>query len=363
MYAPSEVDPDDVLNIPDGSEAEASHERLVSATSQHVLSPLRLATWNVAGARAKRVKLLISSELDFDVLALQEHPKQKATGWQLLKGEVFHGLLHQNYLMYRSVMLLYNRKKFHLLGRRASERGIWAKLQHIEQERSCGWGASICLTMRPGMRRNAFCMSSLRRPQEKADTCIVLGDMNTQFRWTVHEGICNPSVVCTRWSDLRQGVAAKGYSQLPPPPHQASAPTFHSRKQNVTNAQIDDAFAKGFKGCLDIQEGSRVEVGSDHDRVAISGTLSGQGVQRPRVRAGGPLRVVREPPPTTDVAADNLTAVAKKCCRPASLGRSFVLAQQLKRFVKWPSMEGMLTRGRRTLLSCRMRRTSGRETE
>ena len=42
--------------------------------------------------------------------------------------------------------------------------------------------------------------------------------------------------------------------------------------QLTSNVWIDGAFAKGFTGCLDIQEGSRVEVGSDHDRVAISGT-------------------------------------------------------------------------------------------
>ena len=235
VYAPSEVDPDDVLNIPDGS--EASHERLVPATSQHVLSPLRLATWNVAGARAKRVKLLISSELDFDVLALQEHPEQKATGWQLLKGEVFHGLLYQNYLMYRSVMLLYNRRKFHLLGRRASERGIWANLQRIDTGKKL-WVGSLHLPNNESRDETQRLLHEfLKAPPGKADTCMVLGDMNTQFRWTVHEGICSLSVVCTRWSDLWQGVAAKGYSQLPPPPHQASAPTFHSRKQNVTNAQ------------------------------------------------------------------------------------------------------------------------------
>ena len=60
-------------------------------------------------------------------------------------------------------------------------------------------------------------------------------------------------------------------------------------------------------------------------------------MQRPRVRAGGPLRVVREPPPTTDVTADNLTAVAKKCCRPASLGGKFrasPAAQTLREMAK-----------------------------
>ena len=40
---------------------------------------------------AKRVKTLVSQELDAEVIALQECPKQEA-GWQLVKGETWADL-------------------------------------------------------------------------------------------------------------------------------------------------------------------------------------------------------------------------------------------------------------------------------
>ena len=49
----------------------------------------------------------------------------------------------------------------------------------------------------------------------------------------------------------------------------------------------------------------------------------GPGKPTQRVRAGGPMRVISTPPPVQEVTAETLAALAKKHCRPASLGAPF----------------------------------------
>ena len=232
VYAPSDVDPEEVLHVPDDTPSQLDYglpphlEHLNSSSALKAVSMLKLSSWNVAGIDAKRVKTLISADLDVDVVALQEYPKMPA-GWHHIKGERFNGLLFQNYYMYRAVGILFDAKKFHLRGRRSSERGAWVQLQHVETSKVI-WIGSIHLPNSEGREACRRLLHQLLSQLPKGATGAVLGDFNTQFRWTVSGSACVPGVVSGKWSDLRQCMAEYGFQQTSPPQHQAAAPTFHS---------------------------------------------------------------------------------------------------------------------------------------
>ena len=172
VYAPSDVEPEEVLNIPEDSlpqqeprgmdRSPPSQEHLDVDATCRAVSALKLASWNVAGINAKKVKTLISADVDADVIALQEYPKMDA-GWHHLKGDRYHGLLFQNYYMYRAVGVLFDAKKFHLRGRKSSERGAWVKLQHVETSKMV-WIGSVHLPNSEGYLINS-CVSYLQMLQ------------------------------------------------------------------------------------------------------------------------------------------------------------------------------------------------------
>ena len=313
VYAPSDVDPNDVLNVPDSC---PSQERLDAEAM------LRLHTWNVAGMSAKRVKTLVSQELGAEVIALQEYPKQEA-GWQLVKGETYHGLIHQNYFMYRAVAIFYRVGVFHLVGRGASERGMWARLKHVETSKEVWIGCLHLPNNQPRDEIQRLLQQFMRVKSEPGSTGAVLGDFNTQFKWSVMENMCVPSVIGTRWADLRQIMPEHGFQQTPPQPHQAATPTFHSRKANTSSTQIDGCFVQGLNCVMSVAEDSRIQVGTDHDRVEMQGVLKGKRARQKRMMGGGPMRVVASPPPVDFVDQQTLEELASKRCKPATLGAKF----------------------------------------
>ena len=319
VYAPSDVDPDEVLNVPDSC---PSQERLDVDPLTSTESMLRLHTWNVAGMSAKRVKTLVSQELDAEVVALQEYPKQEA-GWQLVKGETYHGLIHQNYFMYRAVAIFYRADAFHLLGRGASERGIWASLRHIETSKEISVGCLHLPNNQPRDEIQRVLQQFMHVQPTQGAAGAVLGDFNTQFKWSVEENVCVPSIIGTRWSDLRQIMSEHGFRQASPPSQQAATPTFHSRKANTASTQIDGCFVRNLVCTLNIAEGSRAQVGTDHDRVEMQGLLKGKRARRKGVTRGGPMRVVAPPPPVEAIDQKILEDLALKYCKPASLGAKF----------------------------------------
>ena len=319
VYAPSDVDPNEVLNVPDSCPSQECLDAGVEAPTEALL---RLHTWNVAGMSAKRVKTLVSQELDAEVIALQEYPKQEA-GWQLVKGETYNGLIHQNYFMYRAVAIFYRVGVFHLLGRGASERGIWARLKHVATSKEVWIGCLRLPNNQPRDEIQRLLQQFMHAKAELGSVGAVLGDFNTQFKWSETENLCVPGVISARWADLRQIMSEHGFQQTPPPPHQAATPTFHSRKANTSSTQIDGCFVKGLKCAMNVAEGSRIQVGTDHDRVEMQGVIKGKGVRRKLTRGGGPMRVVASPPPVDTVDQQTLEALARKHCKPASLGAKF----------------------------------------
>ena len=90
----------------------------------------------------------------------------------------------------------------------------------------------------------------------------------------------------------------------------------------MASTQIDGCFTKGFVGKMEIAEESRVQVGTDHDRVEVVATLVGKR-NKPKTKRGGPTRVVSAPAPVQTVDQRTLEKLAHKHCRPASLGEKF----------------------------------------
>ena len=99
---------------------------------ENVMVPVKVGSSNLAGAFTKAVKAVLTHALDYDVVTCQEYAKQKEAGWQLLKGDDFHGVVHQNYIMYRSLAIFYRKSKFQLFKRRQTERRLWVQLKHVE---------------------------------------------------------------------------------------------------------------------------------------------------------------------------------------------------------------------------------------
>ena len=320
VYAPSDVDPEDILYIPDDS---CPNQERLEADSQSMTSvSLQLHSWNVAGMSAKNVKMLVSHELHADVIGLQEYPKQNA-GWQMVTGEVYSGLIYQNYFMYRAVSILYKNKTFHLLGRKSSERGMWVHLRHVQTSQSLWIGCIHVPNSEPRDEIRRLLHQFMSEIPPRAGVGSVLGDFNTHFNWSVQDGVCVPRIVSSRWADLRQAMSEFGFRQVPPQPEQADTPTFHSRKGNVARTQIDGGFVKGLECQLQIREGSRAQAGTDHDRVELLGVLKGKPSNKLASRRGGPMRVVQPPPPVETIDQQTLEHIASRHCKPASLGDRF----------------------------------------
>ena len=230
---------------------------------------VRCASWNVAGTNSTTIKLIFDALVQCDVVAVQEYPKQDV-GWKSVEGDVFRGLVHQNHLMYRGVGIFYNASKFQLLGRRGTHRGMWVQLKHVRSGEVL-WVGSIHLpnseTRDEILRMTKDVLAALPKTACRA---VLLGDFNIQFSWQdTREGVL-PGGMTAKWAGVRQLAADAGFQQIPPGPPQVATPTFHSRKGNVACAQIDGALLRGdTKHELRIREGSRHEVGTDHDRIEV----------------------------------------------------------------------------------------------
>ena len=233
------------------------------------------------------------------------------------------GLIYQNYFTCRAVAIFYRVGAFHLLGRGASERGVWARLRHVDTSKEVWIGCLHLPNNQPRDEIQRLLQQFMRVKSKQGSTGAVLWDFNTQFRWSVTEHTCVPGIIGSWWADLRQIMSEHGFQQTPPPLRQAATPTFHSRKANTSSAQIDGCFVQGLACALNIAEDSRVQVGTDHDRVEMQGVLRGKRAKQGRMARGGPMRVVASPPPLKSVDQPTLEALAYKHCKPASLGAKF----------------------------------------
>ena len=153
------------------------------------------------------------------------------------------------------------------------------------------------------------------------DQAFAMGDFKTQFKWAEVAGRVVSGEMSAKWGDLRRIAMDAGFDQLTPGVEQLHIPTFHSRKGNVTNTQIDGGFVSNTPvGLLRVETESRREVGTDHDRVGVQGWVTGAAPER--VVVGGP-RVTGVAPDIPEVSHGVLVELARHRTKPASLGPKF----------------------------------------
>ena len=256
-----------------------------------------LSSWNLAGASKKKVADVMSTVADTDVLGVQEYPKLEV-GWHMLSHDRYSGVVYQDILMCRAVGILYNASKFSIVKRRKSGRGVWVLLQHLESGQRI-WAGSVHLPVNEAVeevdRHTAEFLNAL---PATSLTCVILGDFNTQFTWTLREEGVVPRKLHSRWSRLRQAMAERGFQQVPPREEDMSAPTYVPRRQGYTGTQIDGMFgARGHMGLLRICDSSRHELATDHERVEGLLVLQGKRMKERRMAMGGPRQLVSPPPP------------------------------------------------------------------
>ena len=331
MYFPS-----DILDNAEGSFQDAGTEGPAAECPHEGSAPcrrttpvrekvtVRVASWNLAGVSTKAVETIIANVVECDVIAVQEFPKQIA-GWKILTGEKYNGMIHQNYCMYRGVGILYRKDRFHLLKKSSSQRGMWLLLRHSKTQQKMAVGC-VHLPNNEGKEETARVLAEFLKAKPRGGQPeLVLGDFNVQFSWREADSKVVPGIVTAKWGALRQGMAEAGLQQAVPMKPQMHLATFHSRKNTVKSTQIDGAFASGQDVMqIVIKEGSRLEVGTDHDRVEMDVGLPGGGTSvGKKNRGGGPRVVVSEPPPQQHISQHCLKQLACKHTRPLSLGPSF----------------------------------------
>ena len=326
VYAPSDVDPaeavpfreeDFELEIPDVHGGRLAAGREVS-----------IGAWNLAGTCEKKIKPLLSHVPCCDVLAVQEFPRQKHT-WQILKGDVLNAVLFQHVLMYRAVGIFYKHELFHLKRKISTNKGVWLRLLHKPSQKHIWVGSAHLPNSEPREEINRFAAEFFGVERQSGEQAFALGDFNTHFRWSEGEGGVVPGEISAKWGDLRQIAAEAGFEQAAPLSEQMRAATFHSRKGNVASTQIDGAFVSNTHSrTLCIEEESRHEAGTDHDRVVVKGWLTGERVAR--VAFGGPRVVKDVVPDLPRVDQQSLSDLARGFTKPASLGRKFKASAAVK---------------------------------
>ena len=325
-FAPNFAEPEPVASpLSKGGVDRHAEQATCCRTDLH---EIKCGTWNLAGSCAKKVKTLLSQMPECDLLVVQEYPKLPP-GWKLLRGDAFHAALYQDHIMYRATGLFYDTGKFNLCKKLANPRGAWFLLQHKITQKQFWIGTTHLPNNEPKDELLRLMHGCFGIPNRKGYPAVLLGDFNIQFRWRESETGVQPGVIDSKWAELRQKGAEAGFRQIPPGAHQLHTPTFHSRKGNVTNTQIDGVFATaGVESCMKINEGSREQIGTDHDRVEISLVLRGAEVEK--VRAGGPRLVHRTPPQVETVTQATLQAISRQCSKPANLGPKFAASTAAK---------------------------------
>ena len=285
---------------------------------------IKAATWNLAGINTKDIETVFAHVVDCDVFALQEFPKQEA-GWKIITGSKYHGIVYQNYGMYRGVGVLCRADRLQLLKKYSTTRGVWIQLRHMSTQQTFLVGSLHLPNNEPREEVARFLSDFLSAKPKGGLPTVLLGDFNVQFTWREMDGEVVPGAITAKWAALRQGMAEAGLQQAVPTATQMHTATFHSRKGTVASTQIDGAFVSGPQAMqLHIKEDSRHEAGTDHDRVEVSLTLPGGGARKERrSQCGGPRVVCSPPPPQSCVTQESLKTLANKHTKPLSLGPKF----------------------------------------
>ena len=238
-----------------------------------------IASWNLAGVSSRDALHILSRELRAPAAVVQEWPKM-APGWQFLAEGGIKVVVHQDVMMYRGVGIAYQDSIFHLCKKKKSSRGAWFLMLHKPSNRRL-WIGSVHLQSSDcnDEYQRAF-HDFLRELPPTTLPTVALGDYNTEFKWsTVEQG--QVGVPNTRWNMLRDLAAGRGLLQCAPALEQARTPTWRPRRNNARGTHIDGGFlGRVAHGVLSVLEGSRHQVGTDHDMVQVTIRLADAGARR-----------------------------------------------------------------------------------
>ena len=221
---------------------ECSPQKCCKETAEKV--SLTVASWNLAGVSKKAIETVFGHVAECDAAAVQEFPKQ-TVGWKTISGERYQGIIFQNYLMYRSVGVMYRTDRFQLRKKSSAQRGVWVLLKHVGTGELL-WIGSLHLPNNEPKEEIARQLGEFAKAGPKlGERAVILGDFNVQFKWRSGGTGIEPDILAPKWAALRQCFAEAGFQQAPPQEAQFSAPTFHSRKGTVSSTQIDGVFVAG----------------------------------------------------------------------------------------------------------------------
>ena len=316
--------------------SSASTERAGLEQAGEEWFSLSVASWNLAGAGKKKIKGIVTTVVEHDLVAVQEYPKLEV-GWHVVDHGRMSAVLYQDVMMYRAVGIMYDKGKFRFRKRRRAARGVWVLLQHIETAREV-WFGSVHLPVNEVVEEiDRFTDEFLGALPATDKPVLLLGDMNTHFTWVAQQGVVQPRHMHNRWSKLRQATVERGFSQVPPAPLDMGAPTFVPRRAGASSTQIDAIFAARCQVTpLQVEKDSRNEIGTDHERVRTKLLLKGvrQGKATAGHQAGGPRRVTSAPPPQLNIDDGVLQHLAATRTKPARLGAKFRMSNDTRSLQK-----------------------------
>ena len=284
--------------------------------------------WNLAGAEKRKVKGIITTVFEGDIVAIQEYPKQPM-GWHTVDHGRMSAVLHQDVMMYRAVGVMYDKSKFRVRKRKKSVRGVWVLLEMVEGGQEL-WVGSLHLPVNEVVEEVHRLLDEFMEALPATDKpALLLGDTNTHFTWGVLQGVATPGSMRSRWSKLRQVTVERGFAQVAPRVEDACTPTFVPRRAGASSTQIDGCFAaRCHITPVQVEKDSRHEVGTDHERVSARVLLrkGRRTCTQDKHQAGGPRRVCSTPPPQEELTETILQSLAQKHTKPASLGQGFKIS-------------------------------------
>ena len=294
----------------------AGNQRAVSCAVLH-------GSWNLGGVKLDLLpKGLREAELAakqrLDVISLQEVPRA-AEGWSLDVEEGWTIHSHRAPSSWRGTGICYRSRDWALVAKKASDRGVWCKLQRVSDSSQL-WIGSVHLTQGSTVEVHATEVHEFMEQALRDASRVVVGmDTNTPFSWVAKQGEVEAVGGETKGENLIGKLMEGGLRLSPPPKEQHHLPTCRPRKEDAKGRHID--VVGGIQGECEgkgIVCDSYLFAGSDHDLVyqqVYVGNKTFKGKGRPNTRP----RFVHEEivvPPVINQSV--LAGMAKKFSKPYS---------------------------------------------
>ena len=286
---------------------------------------LHLASWNIGGTSIEDAVQATkrASERRKDIICFQEVPR-RPTGWHTdLVDDMTVVQYRHDDDQWRGNAIAFS-SECQILRRRGCRFGIWLRLRHAPTQNEL-WIASLRLSTGTTSDVTA---------EELQNVCsllpptllpvIMLGDYNTQLRWT-HisgtQGDLRPTEARSEY--LLSQLGSCGMRMKAPTPDQWDIPTSRPRRTKAKGRQIDGIAYKGTRltdVVVEIDSCKQI-IGGDHERISTS-LLLREGDRPPPHRVPtGPRVVIKQPPKILEMNQQTLQQLASSCTAPKPSSR------------------------------------------